>query len=128
MTLLTSDEIASMRADLAGTQLDHVCTVQRRTAGAVDPNNNPTYTWSTHLDGVACHYWRADEKELTGVNSAVVSRQRIVFAANTDITDQDRILSVTDNDGDELVQGPPLDVEEVLQRINDVLVTLRGVE
>lgn len=124
---LTAAEIASMRAEVVNVQLDHTCTVQRRTAGAVDGNNVPTYTWGAHLTAVACHFWTDTERELVGVQNAIISHERVVFAANTDITEDDRVTSVLDNDGQELLTAAR-DVEQAVQALNQVVVRLKGVE
>ncbi len=124
---LTAGEIASMRGDVVNVQLDHTCTAQRATAGAVDPNNNPTITWSTLLNAVACHYWSYTERELSGTRNAVLSHEGIVFTANTDITERDRITSVLDNDGQELLTAAR-DIEQAVQALNQVVVRLRGIE
>ena len=123
---LTAGEIASMRAEVVNVQLDHTCTVQRKTNGAVDPNNNPTFTWGAHLTA-ACHYWTTSERELMGMTNAVITREGVVFAANTDVTERDRISSVLDNDGQELLTAAR-DIEQAVQELNQVVVKLRGVE
>lgn len=117
-----------MRAEVVDVALDHTCTVQRSSAGAVDGNNVPTVTWSTLLNGVACHYWQEYETELLNGQAVEIARSRIVFAANTAITDKDRVSSVLDNDGDQLVVGPPLDIEEVVEQLNQVVVRVKGTQ
>lgn len=124
---LTAAEIDGMRDEVVNVQLDHTCIVQRSMAGAVDGNNVPTITWATLLNGVPCHYWQETETEILNGQAAEVMRSRIVFAANTAITDKDRVSSVLDNDGDQLV-GVPLDIEEVIEALNQVVVRVKGVQ
>lgn len=124
---LTAAEIASMRAEVVNVALDHTCIVQRSSAGAVDGNNVPTVTWSTLLNGVPCHYWQEMETEILNGQAVEVARSRIVFAANTAITDKDRVTSVLDNDGAQRV-GVPLDIEEVVEELNQVVVRVRGTQ
>ena len=124
MPKLTAAEIAAMRAEVLDTQLDHTCTVQRRSNGAVDADNVPTTVWGAHLTAVPCHYWRDEGVELVGGQNVDIVRERIVFQANTDIRTSDRVTSVLDNDGDQLVTVA-LDIEDVRQDLNQVVITAK---
>lgn len=113
-----------MRTTLNVVQLDHVCTIQRRSTSATDPDGQPIYTWANHAINIRCHYWEEAEKELHGVPNAAITRERVLLNAGVDVTADDKITSVTSYDG--TVIGP-LDIEEVLVRVNDTLLECKAV-
>lgn len=120
-------EVAGMRATLVRTQLDMVCTIQRRDVGLQkDPDGHPIYTWSNLYTDVACHYWEETNLEEFGIPTVTITRERLLLEARTDVRVTDRVTEVLSVDG-EPVAGL-LDIEEVLQRLNDVILRVKGIK
>jgi len=123
MRELTAWEIDRMRDTVFAVQLDMKCTVQRRTT-TVDAYEQPVTTLVDHLTDIPCHYWEESEKEVVGDANALVTQERIVFEANTDIADIDFITSVSGVD--DTIVATNLNVIEVIKQINHVLAVIRG--
>lgn len=116
-----------MRATLVRTQLDMLCTIQRRDAGLqTDPDGRPVYTWANLYTNVACHYWEETNDEQIGIPTVTITRERLLLEARKDVQVTDRVSQVLSVDGDEV--AGQLDIEEVLPRLNDVLLRVKGVK
>jgi len=125
--LLTQAEIISMRDEVVNTQLNHLCSISRRSQVGEDPGGQPTYEWADIATLEPCHYWKEVETEIVGPQNAVVARERLVLQALIDISEQDRITSLTDTDGTNIVADTPLDVIEVERAQNQTVCVLKQI-
>lgn len=89
-----------MRSDMTANVFDHRCTIQRST-GAVDPYGHETPTWTAHLADQPCHFWFKKEVEIVGLNiNVVVGDAGLLIGVDVDVTEEDRILLVTNQLGE----------------------------
>lgn len=100
--------------------LDHTCTIERLIDDtALDGHGQREETasnWSDLATGVSCRFMTESEQ----VASPSISKQRetrivLLLPAGQDITAQDRISSIVDQDGNTIEAGP-LNVTEVIPR------------
>lgn len=124
MTQLSAADIAGMRATVAAVQLDHTCVIQRGAGGAEDPYGQRPKTWTTIYSG-ECHWWEDQDVEMVGGVNAVVTRERLLLPAGTDVTTRDRITSVVGYSGAALAQAR--DILEVVKQLNEVRLELKRV-
>lgn len=94
--------------------LTHTCTIQRHSE-AVNALNEPVSTgWASHLTAVACRFKDNDVREPNQQAAAVLASSYVIYLpAGTDVTEADRISTVTTPDG--VVTGP-FSIERVLTR------------
>ena len=123
--LLNAAQLAEMRSTVLNVQLDMVCTIQRPTPGAEDPYGQKPSTWANHLVGVACHYWEESDVENVGDPNALITKERIVLAANSDVTPNDRVLTVTGIDGVQV--AGVLAIREVISQITGTILMVRSI-
>lgn len=124
---LNAAEISGMRGEVQRTQLDMTCTIQRRTPGAEDPHGSTEPgTWANLLVSTPCHYWEIADDEIVGPSiQALVTKERIVLAANVDVTPADRVLQVIGVDGVPI--AGVMTIEEVLVRLQETILAVRSV-
>jgi hypothetical protein len=94
--------------------LTHTCTIQRH-SGAVNALNELAASgFATHLTDVACRFKDNDVREPSSQTAAVLASTYVLYLpAGTDVTEADRISTVTTPDG--IVAGP-FTIERVLTR------------
>lgn len=126
MMTLSSDEISGMRDTVNSVQLDHICDIARRAQSGTDPDGNATYSWETLLENEPCHFWESSEEELEGTENVLLTTRRLILKANTNVTPLDRVTRIVDNDGDVIAND--FDIEQALQRLNEVVCTLKEIE
>ena len=93
----------------------HRCTIERDEAEPDGAWGGPgTPDWQTHIADLPCRAWTATANEQTDDRrTAVVVQRRISIAVGTDVTERDRVASVTDR-GNTLYEGP-MDIEGILR-------------
>ena len=127
MPVLTSSEIAQMRADLTATQLAMTATIQRFTATGTDAHGQATGTWANLATGVACWWWESTEDEVIGPQkSAVVTAEWLVFPANQDVRSDDRVTLITGVDA-AAVNTVTVNIRETRKRLLDVVCRVEEV-
>lgn len=105
----------------------HRCTIQRNGSGtdAWGDSNDPG--WTNHLTGVPCRAWTNGGAEpIDDERTAVVVDNRISVAIGTDLTERDRIASVTDQAGATIFEGP-LSVEAILRHTDHLEVLVKRI-
>jgi len=97
--------------------LVHRCVVERddNAASADEWGTPPPPDWQTHLPDLECRAWVAGRETVTDRGDlAVVLEVHLIVPVGTDVTESDRVASVTYR-GDTLYEGP-LAVHAVLRR------------
>lgn len=116
--VLSTAEIARMRADIVSTALPMTCAILRSDPGAVDDYGQPTPGAFTAVATVACMYTPGTVQsggERVGPNAVYVEKPAaVVMPANTDVTEADQVM-VTDTDGTERTVG----IVEVRRGLNE---------
>jgi head-tail adaptor len=96
--------VVSTRASLTSR-----CRIERdANAAATDgPWGTPSSAaWQTHLDNLPCRYWQTQGRELVDADTFVdIDDVRLIVAADTDVTNADRVAFVTDR-GVTVLDGP----------------------
>lgn len=125
MNLLNSDEIAGMRSAVLNVQLDHTCTIQRRSQTGTDPTGNPIFSWTDLLVDEPCHYWESSEEELVGNETAILTRRRLVIQSNKGVEPNDRVTQLVGYDDTTIANE--MDILHVLDRVNESVLMLEEV-
>jgi hypothetical protein len=92
--------------------MTHRCTVQRNTSyggGSDSWNQDAPAVWTNLATEVPCYYWYDEQSPglvRDGDKVVPVTRRRMIVPLGQDITEHDRVLSVTDVLGNELADGP----------------------
>jgi hypothetical protein len=114
---------------LASTRLSltHLCTVERQATVTADGRGHTAGDWATHLSDVPCRFWTPDGGEvlIEGATIAALATSRLLVALGTDVTEADRITSITYRGG--TVQDGPLGVRAVLWRTDHLELVLEKV-
>jgi hypothetical protein len=90
----------------------HRCDIQRDSGllGTDEWGNPTTPTWATLFASVACYFWypllHGSESIVDGARQVQLTLPMLVLPLGTPVTDDDRILSVTDRRGRVLQAGP----------------------
>lgn len=96
--------------------LRHLCAIERDVnAGGSDAwGGSPSPDWQAHLT-VACNAWTNAGREMVEADrTAVVEDRRASVPLGTDVTEGDRVASVTTRTGALLFEGP-MNVQAVLR-------------
>lgn len=124
----TLAELADLRAEQLAT-LIHTCTVTRPGTPVVDADGHTTYTNASHLSGQACAlYPRKSGSEgeiVNGVIRAVVTWLELQVPLGTDITTNDTVTSVLDENGASL--GGPFNLRDKEVRAMHIAFTVRAI-
>jgi head-tail adaptor len=107
--------------------LRYLCAIARdANAGASDAwGGSPTPNWQP-LATVPCNAWTGGGRELVEADrTAVVEDRRVSVPLGTDVTEADRVASVTARFGGAVVFEGPMNVEAVL-RYDDHLELVLG--
>lgn len=106
--------------------LTHRCTIERdANAGGDDGwGNPPAPSWQTHLSDLVCRSWvtAGREEVKDGQSIVVVEDTRLIVPLGTDVTERDRVASVTYRGG--TVQDGPLGIRSVLVRRDRIELVL----
>ncbi len=100
----------------SGLTMTHRCTIERRAAGAADAWGQVPSEWETHLTNVRCRTWADAGREIVEGTTTVtvVEDVRVIVPLGTDVTEADRIASITYRGG--TAQAGPLGIRAVLAR------------
>lgn len=93
------------------------CVIERdQNAGTLDNGAVQPPDWQTNLDDVPCRAWMSEAQEqiADGVTIVPSATVRVLVTADTDVTEADRIASITYR-GETALDGP-LQVRAVLRR------------
>ena len=91
------------------------CVIERNSVSVeVDAYNNPVKPeFKVHLPAVPCRAWlKVGRTVIDGQKTAVIEDRRVLVPLNTDVTEADRISSITDRLG-VLVFTAPMKIEHV---------------
>jgi head-tail adaptor len=92
--------------------LTHLCTTQRIT-GTAETWTAPGVSWADHLTAQPCYGWTEAGREAVSASETVVLEdRRLILALGTDVTEADRVSSVTSR-GSTVFEGP-MGIEAVL--------------
>lgn len=105
----------------------HRTTIQRDT-GTVDNWGDQTGpNWTDHLPDVPCRAWtNGGIESVEDDRTAVIEDRRISLPIGTDITEKDRVTSVTDTAGNTIFDGP-MGVEAVLRHTDHLEVLVKRI-
>ena len=80
-------------------------------------NSDPVPSFAAHLANVKCFAWSTGRREVVDSDkTAVIEDLRCIMPLETDVTERDRVASITDRRGTTLYAGP-LRIEAV-QRVH----------
>jgi hypothetical protein len=110
--------------------LRHRCTIERDLNGGddVDEWGNPVDSdWQPHLTAIPCRAWTNATREPVDDETAVlVEDRRVTVGLGTDVSESDRVASITDASGNEIFDGP-MDIEGVLRFTDHIELVLERV-
>lgn len=93
---------------LAATRLSltHRATIERATLEPDGWNSDGDPTWEPHLSDLPCRAWATAGREAVAntTSTVVVEDWRMIIQLDTDVTENDRVTSVTDR-GDTVLAG-----------------------
>jgi hypothetical protein len=109
--------------------LTHRCVIERDAAGSTNGWGTPdSPDWQPHLTDLPCRGWTTVGVEKTdATTTAVVEDMRLIVSLDTDVTERDRVGSVTSR-GVTIIAGP-VGIRVVLARkdhLELVLVRVSG--
>jgi hypothetical protein len=105
----------------------HRCVIERNGAGTDAWGDSNSPGWATHLSAVPCRAWTNGGTEpVNDERTAVVEDRRISLVIGTDVTERDRIASVTDQGGNTIFEGP-MTIEAVLRHTDHLEVLVERV-
>ena len=104
--------------------LTHRCTIERGSSSPDAWGNPGVPTWSAHLSDQPCRAWATAGREaVTDTTTVVVIEDvRLILPLGTDVTEQDRIASVTYRG--ETTQDGPLGIRAVLVNADHIELLL----
>lgn len=94
----------------------HRCTIQRdANAGTSNEwGNQDSPNWRAHLTDLPCRAWTNAAKEpVDDEKTVVLEDRRVSVVLGTDVTEADRVASITDKQGSTIFDGP-MGIEGVL--------------
>lgn len=107
--------------------MTHRCDVQRdasRGDGGNDWGGDPAPDWQTHLDELHCRFWfESGQTIYDGTKAVELTTRKLIVPWGTDITEDDRIVSVRDRRNRELADGP-MRVDTVGNRDGHLVLSL----
>lgn len=87
-------------------------TVQRNTSPTNADGHPGAPVWADHLEQLECFAWQSTARDVKGDTVAVVEQIEIIAPSGTDVTNLDRLVSITDRQGNLRFPGP-LEIERV---------------
>jgi len=95
--------------------LIHKCAIQRKTAAPDDPYHQATPVYGAHLDDVPCRLVTKAQRVMSNERAqmVVVTTHKLLVPADTDVTVDDQVVSVTLEDG---AQVGPFGIGALLPR------------
>lgn len=96
-------------------------------AGADDWGGSPEPDWKPHLVDLPCRVWFQSGREVTSPDkTAVIEDRKAILPVDADVTEGDRLRSVTDRRGREIQPGP-MRIESVGRKDDHLLLALEAV-
>lgn len=101
--------------------MTHRALVQRDTGTAVNRyNQRQPDAWTTHLAAMPCFFYTSPSRTQVGEavvveRTAVIEQLRMLVPLDADVTERDRIASVTDREGN-AIYTTPLNIRSVIQK------------
>lgn len=101
-----------MSLALARRRMRHRCTIQRNASRGTSTNPwgaDDTADWQSHLTNLPCWFWQEGRGSRTVMDSdkvVEISVKRVMVPLDADVTEDDRVLSVTDRLGATVATGP----------------------
>ncbi len=94
-------------------------------SGSADTwGNDSPANWQAHLTSLPCRFWfDGVQTVVDGIKSTEVTTRKLIVPAGTDITEDDRIVSVKNRLGVELADGP-MRIDSVGHRSGHIVLTL----
>lgn len=116
-------------ASRARTQMTMRALVQRNGTSTTDSYGHPeAASWSTHIAAQACRVWSRTRREVVdGEKTALVEQIRCAMPLDADVTEDDRIFSVSDRQGTVLWSGP-LRIDAIQHKHTHLEMDLRRIE
>ena len=74
------------------TLLINTCATKRFTPGAADAYGNPVKAWADHLVNQPCRWSTPSNREVKVGTEVVIADLQLFLGADTDITEQDRVV------------------------------------
>jgi hypothetical protein len=104
--------------------LRHQCTIERDTSVGPDSwGQSGEPNWVRHLINIPCRAWTDAAREpVDDTKTVVMEDRRVIVEIGTDVTERDRVASVTNPAGTVIFEGP-INIEGV-QRYPDHLELL----
>lgn len=105
--------------------LTHACTIERNAASGADGRGQPDLPdWQAHLTDEPCRFWADAGREVIEGQGTIepVTDLRLVLRADADVTEADRVASVTYRGG--TAQDGPLGIRAVLRRPDHIELVL----
>lgn len=104
--------------------LTYRCTIERGTSSTDEWGNPGPPTWSAHISDQPCRAWATAGREVVTDTTTVVVVEdvRLILPLGTDVTEADRIASVTYRGG--TIQDGPLGIRAVLVNADHIELLL----
>jgi hypothetical protein len=106
----------------------YACTIQRNAAAGDDAwGQTGTPDWQDHLTDEPCRFWSEAGREVIQATGTAepVTDLRLVLSADADVTEADRIASITYRGG--TAQDGPLGIRALLRRPDHLELVLEKV-
>lgn len=111
----------------ARSSMRHRCTIQRDAnhGGGTDPyGGDAAASWAALHTSLACRYWfSAARTVIDGKLQTEIKTRMMLVPTGTDVTEDDRVLSVTDRLGNEIADGP-MRIDSVGRREGHIVLTM----
>lgn len=109
------------------TAMTHRCTIERDVnhGDNADPwGNDEPASWTDSREDIPCRFWFEDATTvIDGTKASEMTTRKMILPKGTDVTEDDRILSVTDRLGNAVADGP-MRIDSVGHRMGHVVVTM----
>lgn len=84
----------------------HRCTLQRDDAGIDnDIGAKQVPSWDDNVEAQVCFFYTTQGREIIQDRGAVFSALRMLLPLGTDVNEKDRVLNITDREGNHLFTG-----------------------
>lgn len=115
----------------ARSTMKHRATIERDANATADDGEwgqKPDPDWQDHITKLACHVWYEAGREVVGTDNAVVEGLRMIVPLGTDVTEADRVSTVTDRQENELQAfNFPARIESVGSRADHLVCFLEAI-
>lgn len=114
-------------------RMKHRATIQRDATNSTDPwGGKDAPDWQEHLADLPCHAWvrtgvGMGSEEFRSDKVAVVENRHMIVPLGTDITERDRVLTVTDRQDAEILDGP-MRIESIGKRRDHIALVVERID